>query len=156
MDGRTSSSWALLVYFTIYLLSSIIHPWVLAILGFRVEFVTLQSLMAVAMLVTATTSRLEAVFVLSVVAGTHRTCFYTMPYAVTNEIAQSMDSQGPGRSPVGLALALVATSIPLASTPLYPWLGVVQQLTGDDSPPLWLGGIYCFLGIVAFLFVVKV
>ncbi|KAL8600218.1 hypothetical protein ACOMHN_062508 [Nucella lapillus] len=155
-EGIEAASWALGAYFVTYLLCSMIHPKILAILGFRVEFTLLQTLMVVSMVICAWTRRLEAVFVLSVVAGAHRTCFYTMPYAVTNDIAQTMVSTGSGRSPVGLAMSLVAASIPLAYCALFSWAGAVQQLTGDVSASLWLGSPAGVLAVIAFLFVGKV
>lgn len=37
----------------------------------------------------AVTARLEVYFLLSAVAGLHRACFYSIPFAVTNDIIQS-------------------------------------------------------------------
>ncbi|XP_076446964.1 uncharacterized protein LOC143284182 [Babylonia areolata] len=155
-EGMKTASRALMLYFATYLVSSILHPRLLACLGFRAEFLLLQSLMAATMLVTALTSRLEAVFLLCVVSGVQRTCFYTMPYAVTNDIAQSIDIKGEGRNPVALALSLVAASMPLSYCLLFSWAGAVEELTGDVSAPLWMGSASGALGIVAFLFVGKV
>ncbi|KAL8600220.1 hypothetical protein ACOMHN_062510 [Nucella lapillus] len=94
--------------------------------------------------------------VLAVVAALHRTCHYTMPFAVTNDIAQDIVSTGSGRSPVGLAMSLVAASIPLSYCALFSWAGAVEQLTGDVSAPLWMGSAAGVLAVIAFLFVGKV
>ncbi|XP_076447135.1 uncharacterized protein LOC143284315 [Babylonia areolata] len=155
-EGMKTASWALLLYFCTYLLSSILHPRILACLGFRAEFLFLQLLIVIAMVTVALTSRLEAVFVLSAVAGVHRTCSFSMPYAITNDIAQSIVSKGTGKSPVGLALSLVASCTPMSYCLLFAWVGAVEDLTGDVSAPLWLGTGFAFLSVVAFLFVGKV
>ncbi|XP_076446330.1 uncharacterized protein LOC143283840 [Babylonia areolata] len=150
------ASWALIVYFITYMVSSIVHSKVLAVLGFRVEFLLLQLLVVVAMLVVALTQRQETVFLLSVVSGVHRTCFYTMPYVITNDIARSIVYKDKDRNPVALAMSLVAVCIPLGNCVLFSWVGALEDLTGDISTPLWVGSAYSFLGCVVFLFVGKV
>ncbi|XP_076455414.1 uncharacterized protein LOC143290000 isoform X2 [Babylonia areolata] len=154
--GVEMASLALVVCFVTYLVTSILHPRILACLGFRVEFLLLQLLMVIAMMTVALTFRLEAVMVMGVVVGTFRTCLFSMPYAVTNDIAQSIAYEGSGRNPVGLALSLVAASLPLSHCALFTWVGAVEELTGDVSTLLWLGSGFGIAGAVSFLFVGKV
>ena len=51
-----------------------------------------QLAVATSLVVLAPTVRLGAFFALTVMAGFHRACFYFVPFAVTNDIVQSMVS----------------------------------------------------------------
>ena len=54
------------------------------------EFVAVQLLMGVTMVTLALTETLEAFFLVTVVAGVHRACFFVIPYAVVNDIVQNL------------------------------------------------------------------
>lgn len=54
---------------------------------------------------------------------------------------------------VGFAMSVVTASMPLAYTTLYPWIGLLEQMTGMVSISLWLGVVYgtCSALLFAFL-----
>ncbi|XP_070196843.1 uncharacterized protein [Littorina saxatilis] len=111
-------------------------------------------LLALSLLTLALTARLEVFFLTAVVASFQRACFYFVPYAVINDVVQSMahhSRDGNGKY-VGLAMSLVSASIPLAYCTVYTLVGPLEDLTGMVSVPLWLGtGLGC-LSSASFLF----
>ena len=56
----------------------------------------------------------------------------------------------------GLAISLVTASMPLAYCTLFPWVGPLEDLTGDVFIPLWMGAGCCCLSAMAFLCLGKI
>ncbi|KAK7462556.1 hypothetical protein BaRGS_00038412, partial [Batillaria attramentaria] len=130
--GVRMASWGFLVYYCVYMLFNPFHERVLARLGYRGEYVPIHLLMSGSLILLAMTARLEAYFLLSGLAGLHRACFYSIPFAVTNDIIQTQAerAQTAGRPRVGLAMSVVTGMIPLAFTTLYPWVGPLETVYG--------------------------
>ncbi|KAK7097461.1 hypothetical protein V1264_004436 [Littorina saxatilis] len=113
--------------------------------------------MGLAMLLLSVTARLEAFYSLTVVAGLHRACFYSVPYTVTNDVMQAeVRSSKRGKVNVGFAMSVVTASASLAFLAFFPWITPLEDYTGDVSIPLWLGTGLSFMAAISFLFIGKV
>ncbi|XP_070196825.1 uncharacterized protein [Littorina saxatilis] len=155
-EGLRYASWGFLGHCSSYLLMCIVQPRILAVLGYRVEFVLANMMLAISLMTLALTARLEVFFLAAVVAGFQRACFYFVPYAVINDVVQSMEANsGSGKEKVGLAMSLVSACIPLVYCTIYSLVGPLEDLTGMVTIPLWLGtGLGC-LSSAVFLFLGK-
>lgn len=56
-----------------------------------------------------------------------------------------------GHSKLGLAMAVLTATIPLAYTTLFPWVGPLEAVTGVVAVPLWLGAGFAFISAALFL-----
>nr|KAG5696578.1 hypothetical protein BaRGS_030446 [Batillaria attramentaria] len=152
-QGVRMASWGLLVYNLSYMLMSLVHVRVLAVLGQKVEFVLVSLVLGCAMVLLAWTARLEVFFLLSAAAGLQRCCFYVVPFAVANDLTQPVvETEAQGGSPrVGLTMSLVTGMVPLAYMTLFPWVGRLEELSGVVATPLWLGAAYTTMSACLFV-----
>ncbi|XP_070197801.1 uncharacterized protein [Littorina saxatilis] len=156
-EGIRTASTGFLVYYASYFGISVLQSRLLALIGRRVEFVAISVIMGLAMLLLSVTARLEAFYSLTVVAGLHRACFYSVPYTVTNDVMQAeVRSSKRGKVNVGFAMSVVTASASLAFLAFFPWITPLEDYTGDVSIPLWLGTGLSFMAAISFLFIGKV
>nr|KAG5707802.1 hypothetical protein BaRGS_015962 [Batillaria attramentaria] len=154
-SGVRMASWGFLVYYCTYVLFSMVHSRVLSFLGFKAEVLLINLLEAASMVILATTARLEAYFMVTVVAGVHRTCIFVVPFAVANDIIQheAEISRGGSSQRLGLAMSVVTATMPLGYCTLYPWVGPVEEATGLVSVPLFLCATCACLSAFTFVFI---
>ncbi|KAL8573443.1 hypothetical protein ACOMHN_032458 [Nucella lapillus] len=124
--------------------------------GYRVEFTLVHVLMAVMMAVVSLTERLEMFYLLSMVAGAHRACIFTVSFAVINDLVQKRASETEGKSYVGFAFSIVMASMPMSYCTMFTWIGHLEEATGVVAVPFWVACVTSFLSIASFLAIGKV
>ncbi|XP_076468259.1 uncharacterized protein LOC143299052 [Babylonia areolata] len=154
-DGVRMSSVGFFLYNFAFFINSIVQSRILALIGCRADFVMVHLVMSALMAATSVTERLEVYFLMTVVAGFHRACVFSIPFAVINDLAQSKNSKD-GKSNVGLAISGVMAALPLAYCTLFSWVGSLEELTGVVAVPFWVACVTAVLATCMFLAVGKV
>ncbi|XP_076468109.1 uncharacterized protein LOC143298948 [Babylonia areolata] len=150
-EGVRMSSIGFFIHYIFYFIISIVQSRILALIGCRAEFVIIHLSLAAMMVATSLTERLEVYFLMTVAAGLHRACIYSIPFAVVNDLIQSKAS-----GDVGLAMSMVVAALPLSYCTLFSWVGSLEELTGVVAVPFWVGCVTAVLATCMFLAVGKV
>ena len=71
-----------------------------------------------------------------------------LQYFVCSQAERSGDAGSPR---LGMAMAMVTATAPLAYTTLFPWVGPLESVTGVVAVPLWLGAGFAVISAALFL-----
>ncbi|XP_076468079.1 uncharacterized protein LOC143298932 [Babylonia areolata] len=156
-EGVAMASVGYLIYYIAFLACSIAQPRLLSRFGCRVVFTVVHLTLLAALVAASVTELLEVFFLLAVVAGFHRACVYSVPFAVINDLVQSRASErgGGGRNSVGMAISMLTAAMPLSYCTTWPWIGPLEEATGVVAIPFWFSAVTAFLATCAFLAVGK-
>ncbi|KAK7495845.1 hypothetical protein BaRGS_00012835 [Batillaria attramentaria] len=151
--GVRFGSLGFVVYYVSYLLASVCHKRVHELLGYKQEYTLVELSTSACMATLALTTRIEVYFVLCVLAGFQRASYFVVPYAATNDLlqAQAQKSRQDGAAKLGLYMSVVAGTVPLAYSTIFPCVGPLTDAIGVASTPMWLGAACGCVSTVFFL-----
>ncbi|KAL8577279.1 hypothetical protein ACOMHN_062788 [Nucella lapillus] len=157
-QGVRMASVGFFIYFISVLINSFLLTRILARVGYRVLYILVHLLLAAAMVAASVTERLEMFFVLAVMAGAHRTCFFTVPFAAMNDLIQARASEmgRVGKTQMGFAFSILMATMPMSYCTLFSWIGPVEEATGVVAVPFFTASITSLLSVGAFLVVGKI
>ncbi|KAL8613407.1 hypothetical protein ACOMHN_057127 [Nucella lapillus] len=147
-QGVSLGAGGLLVFFSGYLVISIVHGKLLDLWGLKADFCLAQLLTGVALVAMMLTTHLAAYYVSCLLCSFQRAVFYTVPFIIASDYAREQEKVGGPAT--GRTLAILTCMSPISTCVVFAIGGPLISLTHYPGAPLVMSAVCSALAAVVF------